>query len=71
MPTTAPPPRFAGINSLLISVILPIAFYLAIHWKGMNTLSMAWYLLVLFLSTIVTIMISWVDVSDFIDSLRM
>eukprot|EP00967_Tisochrysis_lutea_P022465 scaffold25588_cov40-Tisochrysis_lutea.AAC.2 len=60
---------FTGMNSLLISVILPIAFYLIIHWRGMSTLSKAWYLAVLILSTLLTMMISWVDVNDFIDSI--
>mmetsp|Transcript_6848 Transcript_6848/g.9967 ORF Transcript_6848/g.9967 Transcript_6848/m.9967 type:complete len:139 (+) Transcript_6848:2-418(+) len=60
---------FVGMNSLLISVILPIAFYLIIHWRGMSTLSKAWYLAVLILSTLLTMMISWVDVNDFIDSI--
>jgi hypothetical protein len=49
---------------------LPIAFYLVIHWKGMKALSKMWYLILLLVSTVFTIMISWVDISDFIDSLK-
>ena len=61
---------FIGINSLFISIILPIAFYWAIHRGIIGWLHSLWLALILSTSFVITVLVAYVDVSDFLDHLR-
>ena len=58
-----------GVNSLLISVLLPIVFYMIIHRHTLGTCAALGYGAVLVLASVLAIVISVVDVDEFIDSL--
>jgi len=58
-----------GINSMLISVLLPILFYVQLHHKAMAPLEKLWFGAITLLSTAFTILLTCVDVQEFIASL--
>ena len=59
-----------GINSMLISVLLPIVFYYLLHRRSMSAPVRAMHLVLMVLSLALTIAIGYVDVNEFVDSLR-
>ena len=59
-----------GINSMLISVLLPIVFYYLLHRRRMSAPVRAMHLVLMVLSLALTIAIGYVDVNEFVDSLR-
>ena len=59
-----------GINSMVISVVLPILFYVMLHQKDMGVLERAAYAAILTFAILFTMMISYMDVQEFIESLH-
>lgn len=61
---------FIGVNSMLISVLLPILFYVLIHRDAMSNLEAIWFTSLFVLSCGVTLFLSYIDVADFLKSLQ-
>ena len=59
-----------GINSLFISVLLPLLFYLQLHSSQMARAEVGGYLLVVALAVLLSVVISYVDVLEFLDDIR-
>ena len=59
-----------GINSMLISILLPLLFYVQLHRHAMGTLQLVLYAGLVVVSVLVTFVIGWVDVQEFFDSLN-
>ena len=59
-----------GINSLFISVLLPLLFYLQLHHTQMGRAEVAAYLLVVALAVLLSLVISYVDVLEFLEEIR-
>jgi hypothetical protein len=58
-----------GINSMLISILLPILFYLQLHWASLSPPAKAGYAALLVASLVGTVVIACVDVQEFLESL--
>ena len=58
-----------GINSMLISIVLPIVFYVVLHYKTMHMLTKLGYATLITGVILFTGFITCVDVSQFIKSL--
>ena len=56
-----------GINSILISVLLPMIFYLMLHRRRMGPLTRAAYVALCVLAVLASLVISYVDVLQFLD----
>ena len=59
---------FVGLNSLLISVLLPIFFYLRLHRRLSGPRAAALYAL-LALSVVLSVVIGYLDIAQYIASL--
>jgi len=59
---------FIGVNSLIISIILPVLFYMLLHRS--DKLKLGLLSVLLLLSAAVSVMITCVDVRDFVASLH-
>lgn len=58
-----------GINSMLISVLLPTVFYLMLHRRKMGAARAAAYGALVAASVAVTVVIAYVDIGEFLQSL--
>lgn len=58
-----------GINSMLISVLLPIGFYVVLHRAKMGLAETAAYAFLVLVSVAITVVITCVDVQEFLESL--
>jgi hypothetical protein len=58
-----------GINSMLISILLPIIFYMMLHADSMGTLTRIGYGCLIVFSIAFTILMTWIDWLDFLDML--
>jgi len=58
-----------GINSLLISVLLPILFYVQLHYKQMGLSEKCWFAFITCLSIVIMIVVTCIDVQEFVESL--
>ena len=58
-----------GVNSMLISVLLPLVFYLQLHGAAMSTLARAAYALVLLFSVVLTAAITYADLDEFLQKI--
>ena len=58
-----------GINSVIISVLLPLYFYCKLHWPMMSRLRRLWFGLLTLLSALMAVVVTCVDTQDFIRSL--
>jgi len=58
-----------GINSVLISVLLPIFFYVKLHWQSMGRLRKLWFGSLSLLSILMVVAIACVDIQEFTRSL--
>ena len=61
---------FIGVNSMLISVLLPILFYMLIHRDGMSILEALWFASLFVISCVITLFLCYLDVEDFLKSLK-
>jgi len=59
-----------GINSMLISVMLPLIFFLQLHARTMGWASILCYGCIIAVSGIMTVIISYADVLDFLKTLK-
>jgi hypothetical protein len=59
-----------GINSMLISILLPIVFYYMLHRRTMSRSRRSMHLGLIALSIAFTALIGVVDFDEFLDSLR-
>ena len=55
---------------MLISVLLPILFYMLIHRDGMSILEALWFASLFVISCVVTVFLCYLDVEDFLKSLK-
>ena len=60
-----------GINSMLISILLPLLFYAQLHRHEMGPARKLLYAALTLASIAVTVVIGWVDVQEFIEHLRL
>jgi len=58
-----------GINSVIISVLLPLFFSVNLHWQGMGPLRQLWFGTLVLLSMLMALVIACVDVQEFVRSL--
>ena len=58
-----------GINSMLISVLLPILFFIILHAKQMSPATKLVYFVLVAISCVITLVICYIDVLEFLESL--
>ena len=59
-----------GINSMLISVLLPIIFYVILHKDQFGLLMKVWYALVMCVVVAFTALMCYIDWQEFLKTLR-
>jgi amino acid permease len=59
-----------GVNSLVISVLAPIGFYIQLHWHRLTAVAKIAYVSLLLLSALVTVLFSAMDIQDFVAALN-
>jgi len=58
-----------GINSIIISVLLPLYFYCKLHWPTMAWSRKLWFVMLALLSALMAVVVACVDTQEFIRSL--